>query len=224
VNSCLHGSEGAGTQQCVPATRLVVGARSQSAVATLVDRRTRYLCLVPPREGHSAGQLRDALIPTLSMLPERARRSLTWDQGSEMARQHRPRRRRPAAQEAPATPHGRCRRRTPTAARPELLPPTRAGAWKHRADGQCTEPAGPPVRSPPPYRLPSAPAMAGRQAPRLNPASLTEHAPWRKDRDRRTTARAKQRSRRLDVWNPGPPACRPGGGAAGRTAAAVDVL
>ncbi|MFE1856386.1 IS30 family transposase [Streptomyces sp. NPDC059489] len=67
---------------------LVVGARSQSAVATLVDRRTRYLCLVPLREGHSAGQLRDALIATFSMLPERARRSLTWDQGSEMARHH----------------------------------------------------------------------------------------------------------------------------------------
>ncbi|MER5200758.1 IS30 family transposase [Streptomyces sp. NPDC002755] len=63
---------------------LVVGARSQSAVATLVDRRTRYLRLVPLPEGHSSGQLRDAL----GMLPERARRSLTWDQGSEMARHH----------------------------------------------------------------------------------------------------------------------------------------
>ncbi|MGX1480859.1 UNVERIFIED_CONTAM: IS30 family transposase [Streptomyces canus] len=67
---------------------LVVGARSQSAVATLVDRRTRYLRLVPLLEGHSAGQVRDALIATLSTLPERARRSLTWDQGSEMARHH----------------------------------------------------------------------------------------------------------------------------------------
>ncbi|MFJ6076598.1 IS30 family transposase [Streptomyces sp. NPDC093065] len=47
---------------------LVVGARSQSAVATLVDRRTRYPHLVP--------------------LPERARRSLAWDQGSETARRH----------------------------------------------------------------------------------------------------------------------------------------
>ncbi|MET9109692.1 IS30 family transposase, partial [Streptomyces zhihengii] len=61
---------------------LVVGARSQSAVATLVDRRTRYLHLVALPDGHSAGQLRDALIATLSKLPEQARRSLTWDQGS----------------------------------------------------------------------------------------------------------------------------------------------
>ncbi|OEJ23238.1 hypothetical protein AR457_00395 [Streptomyces agglomeratus] len=65
-----------------------MGARSQSAVATLVDRRTRYLRLVPLPEGHSAGQLRDALIAALGKLPERARRSLTWDQGSEMSRHH----------------------------------------------------------------------------------------------------------------------------------------
>ncbi|MFE9500708.1 IS30 family transposase [Streptomyces collinus] len=67
---------------------LVVGARSQSAVATLVDRRTRYLRLVPLPEGHSAGQLRDALIATLNSLPERAHRSLTGDQGSEMGCHH----------------------------------------------------------------------------------------------------------------------------------------
>ncbi|MFD5814060.1 IS30 family transposase [Streptomyces sp. NPDC127038] len=65
-----------------------MGARSQSAVATLVDRRTRYLRLVPLPEGHSPGQVRDALIATLSTLPEQARRSLTWDEGSEMARHH----------------------------------------------------------------------------------------------------------------------------------------
>ncbi len=67
---------------------LVVGVRSQSAVANLVDRRTRYLRLVPLPEGHSATHLRDALITVLSQLPEHARQSLTWDQGSEMARHH----------------------------------------------------------------------------------------------------------------------------------------
>ncbi|MGW6909686.1 IS30 family transposase [Streptomyces sp. NPDC054940] len=61
---------------------LVVGVRSQSAVATLVDRRTRYLRLDPLLEGHSVGHLRDALITNLSELPEQARQSLTWDQGS----------------------------------------------------------------------------------------------------------------------------------------------
>ncbi|MFI9616916.1 IS30 family transposase [Streptomyces sp. NPDC052023] len=67
---------------------LVVGVRSQSAVATLVDRRTRYLRLIALPDGHSAGHVRDALIANLSLLPEQARRSLTWDQGSEMARHH----------------------------------------------------------------------------------------------------------------------------------------
>ncbi|MDQ0938446.1 IS30 family transposase [Streptomyces sp. V1I1] len=67
---------------------LIVGVRSQSAVATLVDRRTRYLRLVPLPDGHSAGTIGDALIANLGKLPVQARRSLTWDQGSEMARHH----------------------------------------------------------------------------------------------------------------------------------------
>ncbi|MFB7577225.1 IS30 family transposase [Streptomyces sp. NPDC056165] len=67
---------------------LVVGVRSQTAVATLVDRRTRYLRLIALPDGHSVGHLRDALIANLRQLPEQARRSLTWDQGSEMARHH----------------------------------------------------------------------------------------------------------------------------------------
>ncbi|MFF0110819.1 IS30 family transposase [Streptomyces hirsutus] len=67
---------------------LVIGVRSQSAVATLVDRRTRYLRLVALPDGHSADRLRDALIANLSQLLEQASRSLTWDQGSEMARHH----------------------------------------------------------------------------------------------------------------------------------------
>jgi IS30 family transposase len=67
---------------------LIVGPRSQSAVATLVDRRTRYLRLVALPDGHVADQLRDALIASFATLPEHARRTLTWDQGSEMARHH----------------------------------------------------------------------------------------------------------------------------------------
>ncbi|MFF7183221.1 IS30 family transposase [Streptomyces sp. NPDC008121] len=67
----------------------MVGPRSQSAVTTLVDRRTRYLRLIALPYGHSAGQLRDALITAFtSTLPEHARQTLTWDQGSEMARHH----------------------------------------------------------------------------------------------------------------------------------------
>ncbi|WP_420716600.1 IS30 family transposase [Streptomyces sp. H27-H1] len=68
---------------------LIVGPRSQSAVATLVDRRTRFLRLVALPDGHRADQLRDALITAfVSTLLQHARQTLTWDQGSEMARHH----------------------------------------------------------------------------------------------------------------------------------------
>ncbi|MFD3536990.1 IS30 family transposase [Streptomyces sp. NPDC058664] len=67
---------------------LIVGPHSRSVVATLVDRRTRYLRLIALPEGHSADQLHDALIAAFTALLEHACRPLTWDQGSEMARHH----------------------------------------------------------------------------------------------------------------------------------------
>jgi len=63
---------------------LVMGTRNRSAIATLVERTTRYLILVHLRDGHSAEQLSTALIHALGPLPLALRRSLTWDQGSEM--------------------------------------------------------------------------------------------------------------------------------------------
>ncbi|WP_406841853.1 IS30 family transposase (plasmid) [Streptomyces sp. AHU1] len=65
-----------------------MGVRSQCAVATIIDRRTRCHSLIPLPDEHSAGQVRGALVAALNALPERARRSLTWDQGSEMIRHH----------------------------------------------------------------------------------------------------------------------------------------
>jgi IS30 family transposase len=67
---------------------LIVGARNQSAIATLVERTTRYVMLAHLPAGHAAEQVRDALVTTMTTLPAHLRRSLTWDQGSEMGAHH----------------------------------------------------------------------------------------------------------------------------------------
>ena len=64
---------------------LIVGPHSRSAIATLVERSTRYLMLVHLPRGHSAGAVRTALVDTVTSMPRHLTRSLTWDQGCEMA-------------------------------------------------------------------------------------------------------------------------------------------
>src|SRR5512144_2627243 len=79
---------------------LILGLRS-SAIGTLVERTTRFTVLLhlppmcghgearvkngPPLAGHGAEAVRDAIAASLTTLPEQLRRSLTWDQGAEMA-------------------------------------------------------------------------------------------------------------------------------------------
>jgi IS30 family transposase len=63
---------------------LVCGTRP-SAVATLVDRATRYAIVVALPDGHKAEAVARALIDQMSRLPAHLRRSLTWDRGLEMA-------------------------------------------------------------------------------------------------------------------------------------------
>ena len=63
---------------------LVFGARP-SAVATLVDRATRYAMVVALPDGNKADAVAAALIDHMGRLPAHLRRSLTWDRGSEMA-------------------------------------------------------------------------------------------------------------------------------------------
>ncbi|MGW3661531.1 IS30 family transposase, partial [Streptomyces sp. NPDC005151] len=67
---------------------LIIGKNSGSAIGTLVERSTRYLMLVHLPGDHSAASLRDALTDTVQTLPPHLMRSLTWDQGSEMAAHH----------------------------------------------------------------------------------------------------------------------------------------
>ncbi|MFI7578692.1 IS30 family transposase [Micromonospora sp. NPDC049497] len=64
---------------------LIVGRQNQSAIATLVDRTSRYLRLVHLPVDRTAEAVRDALLAMLAELPESVRLTLTWDQGAEMA-------------------------------------------------------------------------------------------------------------------------------------------
>jgi transposase, IS30 family len=64
---------------------LIIGKDGKSAIGTLVERSTRYVMLAHLPADHSAASTRDALIETVKTLPPHLRKSLTWDQGSEMA-------------------------------------------------------------------------------------------------------------------------------------------
>jgi len=79
---------------------LILGLDS-SAIGTLVERTTRFTMLLylprmndfgeprvkngPALAGHGAEAVRDAIASSIVTLPEQLRRSLTWDQGAEMA-------------------------------------------------------------------------------------------------------------------------------------------
>ncbi|MFJ3722691.1 IS30 family transposase [Streptomyces sp. NPDC090045] len=64
---------------------LIIGKDGRSAIATLVERSSRYVMLVPLPAGHNAGATRTALTQTVAAMPRHVWRSLTWDQGREMA-------------------------------------------------------------------------------------------------------------------------------------------
>jgi IS30 family transposase len=80
---------------------LILGLDS-SAIGTLVERTTRFTMLLhlprmtehgagprvkngPALAGHGAEAVRDAIAAAITTLPQQLRRSLTWDQGAEMA-------------------------------------------------------------------------------------------------------------------------------------------
>jgi IS30 family transposase len=78
---------------------LILGT-GHSAIGTLVERSTRFTMLLhlpppenrqprtkngPPVTGHGGEQVRDAIATAITTLPQQLRRSLTWDQGAEMA-------------------------------------------------------------------------------------------------------------------------------------------
>ncbi|BBX19321.1 IS30 family transposase [Mycolicibacterium duvalii] len=65
---------------------LILGSTaSASAIGTLVERTTRFVMLLHLPDDHTAESVQNAIVAKITELPEHLRRSLTWDQGSEMA-------------------------------------------------------------------------------------------------------------------------------------------
>jgi len=64
---------------------LIIGKGGKSAVGTLVERVSRFTILVPLPNGHDAESTRMALFSAVKDLPRQMRKSMTWDQGTEMA-------------------------------------------------------------------------------------------------------------------------------------------
>ena len=65
---------------------LIVGPASKSAIGTLVERRTGFVMLLHLPDDHRAETVRDQIINAVADLPDALKRSLTWDQGIELAK------------------------------------------------------------------------------------------------------------------------------------------
>lgn len=65
---------------------LIVGQANRSAAATLVERTSRHALVVALPDGYTAPQVAQAVTAALARQPAHLVRTLTWDQGREMAR------------------------------------------------------------------------------------------------------------------------------------------
>jgi IS30 family transposase len=153
---------------------LILGL-GRSAIGTLVERSTRFTLLLhlppmhgddttrvkngPALAGHGAEAVRNAIADTVKTLPEQLRRSLTWDQGAEMA-QHAQLRIDTGLQVYFCDPHSRgsaARTRTPTV--------SCASTSRKEQTSQDTAPTTSPLSRP---HLTADPARhsAGKRRPR----------------------------------------------------------
>ena len=64
---------------------LIIGRNGGTAIGTLVERTTRFVILIHLPSRRTANDMSQALLPVLESLPLSLRRSLTWDQGKELA-------------------------------------------------------------------------------------------------------------------------------------------
>tara|TARA_B100000678_G_scaffold142122_1_gene118459 strand:- start:28 stop:543 length:516 start_codon:yes stop_codon:yes gene_type:complete len=65
---------------------LILGENSRSAVGTLVERSTRLTLLLHLPDGKSADKVEAAMREAIAALPSSLARTITWDQGAEMAK------------------------------------------------------------------------------------------------------------------------------------------
>ena len=63
----------------------LIFGKKMTAIGTLVERHSRYVMLLKLPNGHSAPAVRKAMTKRIRTLPAQLRRSVTWDQGKEMA-------------------------------------------------------------------------------------------------------------------------------------------
>jgi IS30 family transposase len=63
----------------------LIFGRKMTSIGTLVERHSRYVILLKLPNGHGAESVRKAMTKRILTLPAQVRRSVTWDQGKEMA-------------------------------------------------------------------------------------------------------------------------------------------
>lgn len=64
---------------------LIIGKDGRSAIGTLVERSTRYVMLLHLAHDRTAESVREAITRKVPTLPDSLWRTLTWDQGKELA-------------------------------------------------------------------------------------------------------------------------------------------
>ena len=64
---------------------LLMGAANKTAIGTLVERTTRFVMLLHLPDDHGAEAVQEAMVHAMADLPAFLRRTLTWDQGIELA-------------------------------------------------------------------------------------------------------------------------------------------
>jgi IS30 family transposase len=63
----------------------LIFGKKMTSIGTLIERHSRYVVLLKLPNGHGAEAVRKAMTKRILTLPVQLRRSITWDQGKEMA-------------------------------------------------------------------------------------------------------------------------------------------